>query len=127
MVEEEEVEVVGVPVEGVEDVVVVDVPVDGGEDVEELEAHMDVVENVEVVEVHMDVEVVEVQIEGVEDLEVVEVQMDEVRAELEFLDMLDEEVSKCVLLIKNRKKNHHCHLNCRSDHYPWVFQSINPE
>ncbi|XP_060855626.1 uncharacterized protein LOC132933344 [Metopolophium dirhodum] len=90
MEEREDVEVVGVPVEGVEYVEVVGVPVDIGDDVEGVE----VVEDVEFVEVQMDggddVEVVEVQMDGGDDVEVVEVQMDEVQAELEFVDMLDE-------------------------------------
>ncbi|XP_060855151.1 uncharacterized protein LOC132932807 [Metopolophium dirhodum] len=90
MEEREDVEVVGVPVEGVEYVEVVGVPVDIGNDMEGVE----VVEDVEFVEVQMDggddVEVVEVQMDGGDDVEVVEVQMDEVQAELEFVDMLDE-------------------------------------
>ncbi|XP_060855280.1 uncharacterized protein LOC132932954 [Metopolophium dirhodum] len=116
MEEREDVEVVGVPVEGVEYVEVVGVPVDVGDDVEGVE----VVEDIEFVEVLMegveevedevvqmevvedevvqmevveDMEFVEVQMDGgddVEGVEVVEVQMDEVQAELEFEDMLDE-------------------------------------
>ncbi|XP_060854965.1 uncharacterized protein LOC132932605 [Metopolophium dirhodum] len=99
MEEREDVEIVGVPVEGVEYVEVVGVPVDVGDDVEGVE----VVEDMEFVEVLMegveevedevvqmevvedevvqmevveDVEFVEVQMDGGDDVEVVEVQMD---------------------------------------------------
>ncbi|XP_060854969.1 uncharacterized protein LOC132932609 [Metopolophium dirhodum] len=99
MEEREDVEIVGVPVEGVEYVEVVGVPVDVGDDVEGVEVvedmefvealmegveevedevvQMEVVED-EVVQMEVveDVEFVEVQMDGGDDVEVVEVQMD---------------------------------------------------
>jgi hypothetical protein len=102
----------GVVEEGVEELEVVEVQMEWVEEVEVVEVQMEGVEEVEVDQMEWveDVEVVDVQMGEVEEVEVVEVQMDEVRAELEFADMLDElqpdddeEVSRHVLLIINLK------------------------